>query len=91
MYAEATARTSAHCCALLRYDDCGEYGLGNARFLNMADAVNATGRDIFISTEPYLIVPNPSHATFANSWRTTNDINANIDTILDRVDTNDKV
>lgn len=73
-----------------KYDDCGEYGLGNARFVNFADAVNATGRQIFISTEPYLIVPNPQHATFANSWRTTNDINANFRTILDRADTNDK-
>lgn len=49
-----------------------------------------TGLDIFISTEPFLIVPNPSHATFSNSWRTTNDINANWNTILDRADTNDK-
>eukprot|EP00729_Bicosta_minor_P005235 gene5235-13696_t len=73
-----------------KYDDCGEYGLGNARFVNFADAVNATGRPMFISTEPYLIVPNPEHATFANSWRTTNDINANFRTILDRADTNDK-
>jgi hypothetical protein len=30
---------------------------------------------MFISTEPFLLVPNPSHATFSNSWRTTNDIN----------------
>jgi hypothetical protein len=58
--------------------------------VNLADAVNASGRDMFISTEPYLIVPNPSHASFAHSWRTTNDIGANIHTILDRIDTNDK-
>jgi len=49
-----------------------------------------TGVDMFISTEPFLIVPNPSHATFSNSWRTTNDISASFSTILDRADTNDK-
>ena len=49
-----------------------------------------TGTDMFISTEPFLIVPNPSHATFSNSWRTTNDINPSFSTILDRADTNDK-
>jgi hypothetical protein len=45
---------------------------------------------MFISTEPFLLVPNPSHATFSNSWRTTNDINADWATIMDRIDTNDK-
>jgi alpha-galactosidase len=59
----------------VKYDNCGEYGLGNARFVAFADAANATGRSMFISTEPFLLVPNPSHATFSNSWRTTNDIN----------------
>ena len=75
---------------LVKYDNCGEYGLGNARFVSFADAVNATGRPMVILTEPFLIVPNPSHASFANAWRTTNDINAGFSTILDRVDTNDK-
>ena len=59
----------------VKNDNCGEYGLGNARFVAFADAANATGRSMFISTEPFLLVPNPSHATFSNSWRTTNDIN----------------
>ena len=59
----------------VKYDNCGEYGLGNARFVAFADAANATNRPMFISTEPFLLVPNPSHATFSNSWRTTNDIN----------------
>ena len=43
-----------------------------------------------ISTEPFSLVPNPSHRGFSNLWRTTNDINANLGTILDRADTNDK-
>ena len=55
-----------------------------------ADAANATGRPMYISTEPFLLVPNPSHATFSNSWRTTNDINPSWSTIMDRIDTNDK-
>ena len=74
----------------VKYDNCGQYGLGNARFVNFADAVNATGRDMFISTEPFLLVPNTMHATFSHSWRTTNDISANWATILDRADRNDK-
>ena len=43
-----------------------------------------------ISTEPFSLHPDPSHRTFSHLWRTTNDINANIHTILDRADTNDK-
>jgi len=74
----------------VKYDNCGEYALGNARFVNFADAANATGRSMFISTEPFLIVPNSMHSTFSNSWRTTNDINPSFSTILDRIDTNDK-
>jgi alpha-galactosidase len=75
---------------LVKYDNCGEYGLGNARFVAFADAVNATGRQMMILTEPFLLVPTTSHASFANAWRTTNDINANFGTILDRSDSNDK-
>lgn len=73
-----------------RYDNCGEYGLGDARFVAFADAVNATGAQIVISTEPFSLQPNPAHREFAHLWRTTNDINANFGTILDRADTNDK-
>ena len=43
-----------------------------------------------ISTEPFSLQPDPAHREFANLWRTTNDINANYETILDRADTNDK-
>ena len=43
-----------------------------------------------ISTEPFSLHPNPAHRDFAHLWRTTNDINANYNTILDRADTNDK-
>jgi alpha-galactosidase len=72
-----------------KYDNCGEYGLGNARFNLFADVANATGRPMVISTEPFSLLPTPSVAEFANAWRTTNDINAGFSTILDRIDTND--
>jgi hypothetical protein len=43
-----------------------------------------------ISSEPFSLHPTPAHREFAHLWRTTNDINANFKTILDRADTNDK-
>ncbi len=110
------------------YDNCGEYGLGDARFVAFADAMNRTGKPAVISTEcvssprrpahdacprappprarpprsrcaltrqpnhlrPFSLIPNARHREFAHLWRTTNDINANLGTILDRADTNDK-
>jgi hypothetical protein len=64
--------------------------LGNARFVGFADAVNDTGRPMVISTEPFSLIPTSSHSEFSHLWRTTNDINPNFHTILDRADTNDK-
>ena len=75
---------------LVKFDNCGEYGLGNARFVNFADAINATGVPIVLLTEPFSLQPTPSHREFAHAWRTTNDINPSFTTILDRADTNDK-
>jgi hypothetical protein len=74
----------------VKYDNCGEYALGNSRFFAFADAVNRTGRAMAISTEPFSITPNPLHAQFANLWRTGNDISANYGTIINRADLNDK-
>jgi len=75
---------------LVKYDSCGEYSYGNARFHAFADAVAATGKEMIISTEPFIINPNPNQARFAHYWRTGNDINANWETILNRIDINDK-
>jgi hypothetical protein len=55
-----------------------------------ADAVAATGKRMIISTEPFSLVPNPNQQRFAHFWRTGNDINANWNTILNRIDINDK-
>jgi alpha-galactosidase len=74
----------------IKQDNCGEYALGSARFQAWADAVNRTGALMAISTEPFSITPNPSHAQFANLWRSGNDINSDYATIVDRIDTNDK-
>ena len=71
-------------------DNCGQYGLGDARFGSFADAANATGRPMVISTEPFSLIPTARHREFAHLWRTTNDINPSLSTILDRADTNDK-
>jgi alpha-galactosidase len=74
----------------IKIDLCGEYGFGNqARYTAFADAMNRTGRPMFISTEPYDITPNPSAATFSNMWRCCVDIDARYDSIIDRIDRND--
>lgn len=73
---------------MVKYDNCGEYSLGIARFNAFADAVAATGRPMLISTEPFLLTPNPMHASFAHMWRTGNDISADWGTILNRADMN---
>jgi hypothetical protein len=45
---------------------------------------------MIISTEPFSLVPSPTQARFAHYWRTGNDIGANWNTILNRIDINDK-
>ena len=74
----------------IKQDNCGEYALGMARFQAFADAINRTGTAIAISTEPFSIIANPLHAQFANLWRTGNDIDASYNTIVNRIDLNDK-
>ena len=74
----------------IKYDLCGEYAFGNSRFTAFMDAVNQTGRAMIVSTEPYSQHPTPEHKDFAHLWRTTNDIDARYESILDRIDTNDK-
>ena len=76
--------------SLVKYDNCGEYSLGLPRFTAFADAVAATGQKMVISTEPFSLVPNNLHAEFAHYWRTGNDIDASWNTIIDRIDRNDK-
>ena len=74
----------------IKLDLCGEYGFGDqARYAAFADAVNATGRAMVLSTEPYDLVPDPRAAEFSNVWRCCNDIDASWDTIVDRIDRND--
>ena len=68
----------------VKYDNCGQYGLGDARFVAFADAANATGRPMVISTEPFSLIPTGRHREFAHLWRTTNDINAHLAAVLDR-------
>lgn len=74
----------------IKLDLCGEYAFGNqARLAAFVDALNATGRAVVLSTEPYDIVPDPSAAAFSNVWRCCSDIYASWDVIVDRLDRND--
>ena len=75
---------------LVKNDNCGEYSYGNARFHVFADAVASMGAQMIISTEPFSLIPNPGHQNFAHYWRTGNDISANWEVILNRIDNNDK-
>jgi hypothetical protein len=75
---------------LVKNDNCGEYSYGNARFHAFADAVAKTGSKMIISTEPFTLTPNPNQGRFAHYWRTGNDIGANWNIILNRIDRNDK-
>ena len=74
----------------VKIDLCAEYAYGNqARYTAFADALNATGVPVLLSTEPYDLIPDPAAATFSNVWRCCNDIDASWDTIMDRIDRND--
>ena len=74
----------------VKYDLCGEYAYGDqARLAAFVDALNATGRPMVLSTEPYNIVPDPSAGDFSNVYRCCDDIDANWRTIVDRIDRND--
>lgn len=55
---------------LVKYDNCGEYTLGDARYRVFADGVAAAGGNTIISTEPFSLIPTPSHAGYAHFWRT---------------------
>lgn len=76
----------------LKYDNCFESGLDpKIRYPIMRDALNATGRSILFSMCEWG-VENP--ATWApvvgNSWRTTNDIGDNWQSIMSNIDENNK-
>ena len=74
----------------IKIDLCAEYAYGNqARYTAFADALNATGVPVVLSTEPYDLIPDPAAASYSNTWRCCNDIDANWDTIMDRIDRND--
>ena len=75
---------------LVKNDNCGEYSYGNTKFHVFADAVAALGSTMIISTEPFIITPNPLHMEFAHYWRTGNDIRPEWSIILNRIDVNDK-
>jgi hypothetical protein len=75
---------------LVKNDNCGEYSYGNTKFHVFADAVAALGSKMIISTEPFIITPNPMQMEFTHYWRTGNDIGPEWTTILNRIDVNDK-
>jgi hypothetical protein len=74
----------------VQVDNCGSSAMGDARFLAFADAVNRTGRLMVISSEPFNILPSPSHARFSHLWRTQADIGPEWDQVLSTMDMNEQ-
>ena len=72
----------------IKNDNCAQYALGNSRYQAMADAINRTGRAIVISTEPFSLVPTPLQGEFSHMYRTTNDVDANYGSSMNRADLN---
>jgi alpha-galactosidase len=55
----------------LKYDDCGEMNLASyAKFSVMRDAIDAAGRPMVYSFEPYTDTPKKWVGAVGNSWRT---------------------
>jgi alpha-galactosidase len=74
----------------VKIDNCGSSAMGDARFLAFAEAANRTGRAMVLSTEPFNILPSPSHARFSNMWRTQADLGPSWDQILTTMDMNEQ-
>jgi Alpha galactosidase A/Alpha galactosidase C-terminal beta sandwich domain len=76
----------------LKSDNCASYALDSSvRFRAMRDALNATGKPIVLSIEPFSILPDTSQSSqVSNMWRTGVDIEGTWDAILDRADIADK-
>ena len=74
----------------VKIDNCGSSAMGDARFLAFAEAVNRTGREMVLSTEPFNILPSPAHARFSNMWRTQADLGPGWDQILSTMDMNEQ-
>ena len=65
-----------------------EYAYGSSRYFAFADAVNRSGHAMVISTEPFALVPTPLQGQFSNMYRTTNDVDANYGSSMNRADLN---
>lgn len=76
----------------VKSDNCANFALDpSVRFRAMRDALNATGRAIVYSIEPFSITPEPALSSqVANLWRTGNDIHPIFQSILNRADMADK-
>jgi alpha-galactosidase len=75
----------------LKSDNCASYALDpSVRFGALRDSLNATGKAMLISIEPFSIDPDPEQSVeVSNIWRTGVDICGN-SCALDRADTADK-
>ena len=76
----------------LKSDNCANYALDpSVRYRAMRDALNATGRPMVLSIEPFGMHPDPAQSSeVANMWRTGVDIEGTWDAMLDRADVADK-
>ena len=61
--------------------DCeaGVYGMVACEYVVLA-------RWLLVGMPRFLLTPNPMHAGFAHMWRTGNDISADWNTIMNRID-----
>ena len=77
---------------LLKSDNCASYALDSSvRYRAMRDALNATGRPMVLSIEPFSMYPDPTQSSdVGNMWRTGVDIEGTWEAILDRADVADK-
>lgn len=76
----------------VKSDNCASYALDpSVRFGALRDALNATGRPIFLSIEPFSMEPSEEVSVkISNMARIGCDIRGNIDTVLARTDLTDK-
>ena len=76
----------------VKSDNCANFALDpSVRFRAVRDALNATGRPMVFSIEPFSITPEPALSSHvANLWRTGNDIQRHFPSILECADIADK-
>ena len=76
----------------VKSDNCASYAMDpSVRFGALRDAMNATGRAMVLSIEPFSIAPDPLQSReVSNLWRVACDIGRSFSDVLNRADISDK-